>query len=541
MDNILYSNKFRSSLFLTILLVILLLTVTGCTSTSDDTTKNNQNNSSDDLTDDNTDNENSNDQDSNSDTGGETTGTLAGSVDSSLLSNANCSSADNANAVYIFKGDTVVAIDQSGSNMDPIEIVQVSNQYTYSISLAAGIYTLAFTCQADSDQPDQASDPVTFTGVTNVAIQANETNTHDFTISNPSGGGLNATIQAMPANSWYEVPNTQLSQSPAEAKDPERKGIWRGNFKNANGAMAFSGGAFDSKRNRLLIWGGGHHDYYGNEIYAFNLTDFSWDRVTNPSPVTKSADICTDVLSDGNPNSRHTYYNLAYIPDPVDSFFSTPAGSTSCNSGGRDDRTWMFNFSGKQKWTDIAPTGKPVINWAPTASAYDPITNQIFSVSADVLYRYNISNNHWTRLPNSNGVTGDRGVVVDTKRHLLVVVGRGEVVVYDIGNESYQPQKWETTGGEFNTKGSGNIKGYRPGVNYDPVADRIVVWDGGAVHALNMETKEWSHLAVAPQARFDSGTYGRFRYSPIENAYVVVNSSKQNVLIFKLTEGGGKR
>jgi hypothetical protein len=145
-----------------------------------------------------------------------------------------------------------------------------------------------------------------------------------------------------------------------------------------------------------------------------------------------------------------------------------------------------------------------------------------------------VESNHWQRL-NSTAIRGDRGVAVDTKRHLLVVVGHGEVVVYDIGNEDYKPQFWNTTGGEF------NVSGYRPGVNYDPVADRVVVWDGGAVQALDMDNKEWTALAVAPQEPYSVGTYGRFRYSPIENAYVVVNSAYENVLVYKLTEGGGKK
>jgi len=40
--------------------------------------------------------------------------------------------------------------------------------------------------------------------------------------------GLNAIIQAMPADSWYEVPNSKLNEDPAEAQDPERTGIWQG-------------------------------------------------------------------------------------------------------------------------------------------------------------------------------------------------------------------------------------------------------------------------------------------------------------------------
>lgn len=456
---------------------------------------------------------------------------LAGNVDSSLTADSFCSAAESAYSVYIYRGNTVIAVDRSGSSTDPISIVPVTRDdagsYVYGVDLDPGIYTVAFTCQADLDQPTVAGDPVAFRAVTNVVIAADEQTTHDFTVGASDGGGLNPNIRTMPANSWYEVPNSQMQA--VKADFPAAGVSLPGSIR---GLLNYSGGAFDTKRNRMILWGGGHNDYYGNEIYAFDLTNFAWERVTEPSPPT-TRDACVAVLADGNPNSRHTYYNLEYVPT-IDKFWSSPAGSVSCGSGsGTDDITWSFNFETKQ-WSDMAATGTAVIGWAPSESAYDSLTDKVYSVSRGGLYEYDVNTNHWQRL-NSVDIAGDRGVVVDTKRHLLVVVGNAEVVVYDIGNQDYTPQRWNTTGGEF------NVKYYRPGVNYDPVADRVVVWHDGAVHALDMDTREWTQLAVAPQSANTRGTYGRFRYSPIENAYVLVNDAAKNVLIYKLTEGGGKQ
>jgi len=377
---------------------------------------------------------------------------------------------------------------------------------------------------------------------------------------------LNAIIQKMPVNSWYEVPNSALGNDPAEAQDSDFPGIWRGNNKSVNGIFPWSGGAFDTKRDRLLLWGGGHHAYYGNEIYAFNLKNFTWDRLTDPSPpwdpgVGTAANNHrgnggTAVLSDGNPNSRHTYYNLAYVSGKVDSLFSSPGGATSCLSGGLDRNTWLFDFQAEEAakgtgWTNkgqplldakrrvINPNtgiGRAIVSHAPTSSAYDPNSKNIYSIGSDGLFEYSIENNFWRRLNGSSiasdGRLTDGGMVVDTKRNKIVYVGSGRVVVYDLDDSNgkqYQKQTIATTKGAFN-KG-----GYRPGVNYDPVADRIVVWDGGAVHALDMDTMQWDTLAVAPQDRCPQGTYGRFRYSPSQNAYVVVNSGGDDVLIYKLS------
>jgi len=356
------------------------------------------------------------------------------------------------------------------------------------------------------------------------------------------GAAPNTTIQNLPNNTWYEVPNSQMFD--VEAKDADYPGIWGNhpdsidpkpsNFRSSAGVFLWSGAAFDDKRNRLVLWGGGHNSYYGNELYAFDLTTLSWERVTNPSPPTDWAN-CVDVLSDGRPNSRHTYYNLAYIPT-TDKFFSTPGGTTSCIASGPDYNTWSFDFDDKE-WVNLNPAtesygdGKPKQPpvWAPTAAAYNPLDNKVYSTGPDGFFVYDVATNRWDKL-NSTALWEDRGAAVDEKRGLLVVVGRGEVVVYDLANQNYTPQFWDTQGDEaYNLNND-----FRPGVNYDPVADRIVVWDGGAVRALNMDTRQWDDLAEAPQVRHPKGTYGRFRYSQRENAYVLVNDATENVLIYKL-------
>ena len=357
------------------------------------------------------------------------------------------------------------------------------------------------------------------------------------------GAPPNPIIQNLPNNTWYEVLNSKMFD--VEAKNSDFPGIWGNhpnsidpqpsNFQSSEGVFPWSGAVLDSKLNRLVLWGGGHNSYYGNELYAFDLTTLSWERVNNPSPPTDWAN-CTDILADGSPNSRHTYYNLAYLPT-IDKFFSTPAGTTSCEASGPDYNTWTFDFSSKE-WFNLNPDTESYGNglpmqppvWAPTAATYNPLDDKVYSVGPEGLFVYDITLNRWDRL-DSTELWGDRGMAVDVKRGLLVVIGRGEVVIYDIVNQNYIPQFWDTIGDE----GYNINNAFRPGVNYDPIADRIVVWDGGAVHALNMDTQAWDDLAIAPQLPFPTGTYGRFRYNEHENAYVLVNGSKKNVLIYKLS------
>jgi len=347
----------------------------------------------------------------------------------------------------------------------------------------------------------------------------------------------------MPVNSWMVVPGTKLNdQNDVEAQGSDFPGIWQGSSRSANGKFPFSGGMLDTKRDRMLIWGAGHNDYYGNELYAFNLEDFTWDRLTDPSPPldrSVNRNLRRDILDDGNPNSRHTYYNLDYIPE-IDSMFVSPGGATSSGAGGLDRNTWLFDFEANEAdrtkgWINqgrpavstlpagpldrIVNNGTPIVPHSPTTSAYDPNSGRVYTVGAAGLFDYNVETNFWRRRNstriNENGGSTDRGMVIDPKRNKIVVVGGGEVSVYDLDNDDgriYQKQSWATTGNEFQV----GVGRYRPGVNYDPVLDRIVVWHGGAAQALNLDTREWEALAVAPQTPFATGTYGRFRYSPTQ-------------------------
>ncbi|MHC4341668.1 MAG: Ig-like domain-containing protein, partial [Planctomycetota bacterium] len=73
-------------------------------------------------------------------------------------------------------------------------------------------------------------------------------------------------IQDLPAKQWYEIPNTRMRavgwpDDLAGMVDPsDYRGPLTEVMDNSNG------GAYDTKRNRLVIWGGGGPKYEGNEL-----------------------------------------------------------------------------------------------------------------------------------------------------------------------------------------------------------------------------------------------------------------------------------
>jgi hypothetical protein len=77
-----------------------------------------------------------------------------------------------------------------------------------------------------------------------------------------------------------------------------------------------------------------------------------------------------------------------------------------------------------------------------------------------------------------------------------------------------------------------------PGVAYDPVADRIVAWQGGSnVYTLNMDTGVWSQVATNAGPAFNgqpNGTFGRWGYVPQYGVFVLISDIDQNAWVFKV-------
>src|SRR5581483_490933 len=82
---------------------------------------------------------------------------------------------------------------------------------------------------------------------------------------------LLASIPSIAASAgWTALPNTKLQT------------VCPGGIPGSCAAevYAWSGATADTQRNRLIIWGGGHNDYYGNEVYALDLSSLSATQAT---------------------------------------------------------------------------------------------------------------------------------------------------------------------------------------------------------------------------------------------------------------------
>jgi len=147
-----------------------------------------------------------------------------------------------------------------------------------------------------------------------------------------AGDALRGRIAAAPEGSWIKVnvnryedvwtPLQQRAQVNGSPLGDPRKII-----------TAWSSMTWDPNRRHLIIWGGGHGNYAGNDVYRFEAADLRWRRAALPSAVYPPFDDRRFFAIDGPlnaPISSHTYDNQEFLP-LADRFITF--GGASYNTG----------------------------------------------------------------------------------------------------------------------------------------------------------------------------------------------------------------
>ncbi|MGE0822515.1 MAG: hypothetical protein AB7G75_22315 [Candidatus Binatia bacterium] len=345
------------------------------------------------------------------------------------------------------------------------------------------------------------------------------------------------------SGSWEELPNSKIRN--VCPNEPSIQGATGCSAVTA----AWSSGAFDSTRNRLIVWGGGHNDYYGNELYAVDLNTNTVQRLTNPglppapSSCTQGTPDCAwdsyyqqgcmqSIVNGTQPNSRHTYDSLVYLPNE-DQLFAF-GGSLACGFGffGRD--TWLFDFLTMQ-WQRMHPSG-PIPRATPgIVTAYDPNTRKVYLHDLQYLYTYDPLTNSYQYFAESSkyGIDYHLTGVIDPKRKKFIMLGNQQAWVIDI-----TPGILHTVQPLVTSGGAPIINSGYPGLAYDPVRDRIVAWNGGdTVYALDLDTLQWTAISSpGGPAAMQWGTYKRWAYSPASDLFVVVNAVDSNAFTFQFAD-----
>jgi hypothetical protein len=342
------------------------------------------------------------------------------------------------------------------------------------------------------------------------------------------GKGL-PSVAATPAGQWMEIPDSALS---AVAAKPSPGGA-------IAKITAWSGAALDADGCRLFVWGGGHSDYAGNEVYAFDLQVLKWERLSEPSVPDRSR---APLYPDGQPRARHTYNYLEFVP-AIGKLVSF-GGSGGYPTGGGEFTRELATFDPKQRqWVtgelSPVPSGGNMIG---ANARVDPRTGNVFFLASQRTgpMRYSPTEDRWAPAGSRTYVRVHATAAIDSQRGQLVLVGSGtrspQVIRWPLDRPGNAVDMRGVTTGDKDIETA-----YGPGFDFHRPSGRFVAWAGGSdVYVLDPDGWKWTRQTPAPGnvaspgQQLATGTYGRFRYVPELDVFVLMNGADRNVFVYRL-------
>jgi|GEM_PF-5252252 len=337
-------------------------------------------------------------------------------------------------------------------------------------------------------------------------------------------------------NCWYEVPGSNLSsvyQSPAPP-----------GYGQDQIMEAWNGAAFDTRHNRLIIAGAGTvSNYAGNEVYAFDVDSLKWFRVKNSADSFDTDDATTPYYYNGGaePDSQQprpggTYDEIAY--DSTTNHLYIYGLPHTYYYG----HTWEDLFQlhmDSLTWTNVQEF-EGDINYGGSVSAQDPTTGKIWffgngghgwlnelDPTVDTLVSHG---NFWSY----EHIPGYQTAAVMPSTHEMIAIGGGEANVWDLTGSGNIFHSSLTT-----TNCDSLVEGNAPGFEWSRTDRKIFGWAGGT-HVISMDStytctdiSPSDSNTVTPDEAATYGTYGRWRYIPKHNVFMLVNSTTGSVYFYR--------
>jgi hypothetical protein len=322
------------------------------------------------------------------------------------------------------------------------------------------------------------------------------------------------------AGSWAAFPNSTLR--PAMGTPP-----WNPAF-----IFDYSGGTFDDDRNELVVWGGGHADYPGNEVCTFPFATGLW--VCGPRSAYTTATV--DTLADGTPAARHTAGCLVRVNLPGwDGFFCH--GGSIWQQGWPVNATWFYhretrtweNLGPKPLWGESDYGGTTLYSWG----VFDAARGQALVRTRNKCFAYVFATRSFVWAGNCPNMELDISAAYDPSRRVLVLLGSGFMEVWNTSTTPWTAVSATLLGDQTPKTAHG------PGLVFDPIGQQYIAHAGGKrLYFINRDT--WAVTTVdgagadPGPAYSSSGNQGRFRYVANTQGLLVVSSIDSNVFYYQL-------
>jgi hypothetical protein len=377
-----------------------------------------------------------------------------------------------------------------------------------------------------------------------------------------------AWVKAIAPGTWVSVSkNTPADVDPA--KDPKlnpnhpKHPPWGAGMGQRGVIECWNGGALATRhgaKGSLLIYGGGHHGYYGNEVYAFDLEKCLWSRVTDPyaGPLkyAEGKDAYPEGRHpDGSPTPIHTYDGLGYHPGS--NAFIPFCGEKNNLGGYHVDIAYLLSLDAR-KWQHSPRNDKPygLTGW----SAYDS-ARDVFWLEGCAKFDPNVKNADGTvgRWTNYGGrklkAPLDSTGAYDPVRDIVVIVNfrtppdQPGVFAMDPKNPAGPAVRLKESGTRPPSGGKEGAAGWE----WSPLRGAFLFWRRGAElrecrpPASDWKSGKWTWSMITdtaankaePEAmKVDNGVYSRFQIAHYADAEVavVINNIAGPVWAFRVPE-----
>jgi len=355
----------------------------------------------------------------------------------------------------------------------------------------------------------------TFTYVATDGNGTSNTQTVSLAISvTPPVTTFDTIIAGLAENEWVKL-NTNNFQdvwTPSELR--------AGNGNPRSVIQAWGSATWDSNRHDYVFTGGGHANYGGNEVYRWSSSTLEWERASLPSELVNVQGAQYETVDgyENTPISSHLYDNLEFL-DGADRMVSF--GGAAYNTGGGFITTDGSSSTGPYFWNPALADPNQV--GGTTGSHVDPANNTgivggemwenrqtsetgvrpgrmingvtdyaliggvetVFVGEGDGhLYQYTVpdvndaSLDNWTQVGRFwSAFSGGGAGAYDADNNLFVRTAGSYFTYWDLDTAGATNSNVLFTPTDL-TGGFALDAGY--GMEYDPVRDRFVLWDGEA-------------------------------------------------------------
>jgi hypothetical protein len=293
----------------------------------------------------------------------------------------------------------------------------------------------------------------------------------------------------------------------------------------------------------LILWGGGHGNYAGNEVYALSLRPDTpaWYRLTDPTitaPVNQGED------ASGYPVSRHTYDAISYVNTGGRNWMHAFGALFAYSVANSYSVTHVFDFDVASPATNKAWVTKTAPGGTSIYSAFEPSSGRVWGSNYtlnDVSY-YDVAADTYSTAGSKSPNFGFYGCSdIDTSRGIWAIFTNNGL------------QGYRTNNGTANDFYTISVTGSAPasphGFLYDDVSDKFIAWSGGkTLYTLTPPGSSpyqggnnwtWASSTPAggstPTAVEATGTFGRFALVKIGSArgYLAINAENESVYFYR--------